>query len=292
MHASSRNATSLNPVRHNAANADPAMLRLARWVFRPLSRLFLRRGLNYHELKSILAWSLVDAAMHDPEFAIEGRRVFRHSISHAAALTGMTRREAGQFADMAEPDVTAISERTRRVMRVLSAWQNDAAYQDAAGKPLVLPMRGPAPSFEALADQERRDVPLRVIADLLVAQGHAEWERRSLRLVEPAAVPGNGGSKTVLELGSITAQFLHSLDRACDETQLLKPRLRRSRAITVPAGALDELRDELHARIEKFHAEIEHLLERYHEADGAGGDGVAVGIGSYSFFDAASARQD
>ena len=272
----------------NTADADPAMLRLARLVFRPLARLFLRRGLNYHELKSILAWSMVNAAMNDPEFAIKGRRVFRHSVSHAAAMTGMTRREAGQFADMPEPDVAAISKRSRRVMRVLSIWQQDAAYRDESGSPLVLPLRGTQPSFESLAEQERRDVPLRVIADLLVAQGHAAWEGRSLRLVEAASAPAAGANRTVQELGDITAQFLRSLDHACKDEQLLKPRLRRTCVTAVPANALDELRDELHARLEKFNAEIEHLLDQYDGTDA--GVGITVGIGSYSIFEPSPAR--
>lgn len=275
---------------HREAAADPAMLQLAQRLFRPLARLFLRRGLNYHELKTILAWSLVRSAMTDPEFAIKGRRVFRHSISHAAAMTGMTRRETGNFADMPEPLVAPISERTRRAMRVIFAWRTAEGYQDAEGEPLCLPLRGPAPSFEALAEKERRDVPPRAIADLLVAEGRAEWRGRDLSLLPAGTSGAMNDVRNDMQLAGASERFLQALDMACNDRLVLKPRVREVLAHDIPAESLDELRDVLHARMEAFNAEIESLLGGF--SDPAANDRLTVGLGSFSYFDRNPARND
>lgn len=271
------------------AAADPTLLRFAQQVLRPLSRLFLRRGLNYHEIRTILAWSLVDAAMNDPAFAIESRRAFRHSISHAAAMTGMTRREAGHYADMPEPDVAPVSERTRRVMRVLFAWRTEPGYQDEKGEPRILPLRGDAPSFETLAEKERRDVPPRAIADLLVAEGYAAWEGRSLRLLPDEARDDRPDpTNAMASLAGMCERFLASLDHACDDSRILRPRFREVVVDDVPAQLLDEIRDELHARIERFATEIEQLVEPYRNREAE--ERISLGVGSFSFLGTVTRR--
>ena len=59
--------------------------------------------------------------------------------------------------------------RTRSLAsEVFAHWQGTPAYQDAAGRARALPRQGPAPSFEALAQEVTRDVhPRSLLAELL-----------------------------------------------------------------------------------------------------------------------------
>lgn len=262
---------------------EPAMVHLARAIFRPLSRLFLRHGMNYHELKAVLGWSLVQTAMNDPDFAIPGRGVYKYSISHAAARTGMTRREATQFASSDEPEIQPITERTRRAMRVLSAWKTTPGYQDDHGEPLELPLRGPAPSFEHLAEKDRRDVPARAIADVLVAEGNAEWtEQRHLKMVSSVNLGKNLDQKDMLILGQIAGDFMHSLQHALSDDEQLQPRLREAYFNDVSVERAGELREQLHAEITRFNSTMNKLISEYRAEPGQ--PRMRVGVGSYSYF--------
>jgi hypothetical protein len=115
----------------------------------PLVELFLELGVTSPEAESLLrslfvhksrAWLARQNNGEDP------------SDVRIALVTGVHRNFVRHL--LAEPPkIAAIRERKgHRTTRLLRAWYSEPLYLDSSGKPRDLPERGPAPSFEALAN--------------------------------------------------------------------------------------------------------------------------------------------
>jgi hypothetical protein len=67
---------------------------------------------------------------------------------------------------------------------VISAWHEDADYLDASGKPAVLPLEGPAPSFASLARTYAGDLPVNaLLTELRRVQAVVDEEGDRLKIV-------------------------------------------------------------------------------------------------------------
>lgn len=267
----------------NNETREQPVHRLARIIHTGLAPLFIRFGVNYPEQKHILGWSMVNAALKVPEFTIHGRRIHKQTLSHAAILTGMTRREVSALAALPLPDTTEISERTQRVARILSAWRSQPEYQDEHGQPLVLPIRGPFPSFETLAIQESRDTPARAMADILVADGNARWQGRKLQLISSVRIPPACSEEEIHLLSQITADFLGSVNAILDPGTVSRPRMRTSFFQDASKTRFTELRDRLHEEMAEFNARCNAIMEEHRARPGE--PGIRVGVNSFSFFE-------
>ena len=125
-----------------------AVARAAMAAIEPLVELLLELGITSPEAESLLRGLFVHQAR---------RWLIRHggadpSDAHVALVTGVHRNFVSRL--LAEPPKVAAArtQKGRHSSRLLRAWHSDPLYLDNSGKPRDLPERGPAPSFEALAN--------------------------------------------------------------------------------------------------------------------------------------------
>ncbi len=157
-------------------------------ILRPLVRVALRNGLSFQAFSDLVRWVYVDVAGND--FGIPGRKV---SKSRIAVLTGLTRREVDRLVRIDEP-VNGIPQRYNRAARVLSGWAEDFEFLDADGRPLVLSVDGPPPSFAEVVRRYSGNQPTRAVLDELVRVGSVErlGDGEQVRLLSPYYEPVSG----------------------------------------------------------------------------------------------------
>src|ERR1700758_3508290 len=106
-------------------------------LLRPLVRLLLKHSFPYSAFESIAKRVYVETAMAD--FALPGRKP---SISRAAILTGLTRKDVNVL--LAEPPAPGDGTATHynRAARVLTAWVREARFAGPGGAPRPLQIEG------------------------------------------------------------------------------------------------------------------------------------------------------
>jgi hypothetical protein len=126
------------------------MARAAMAAAEPLVEMLLEMGVTSPEAESLLrsvfvhrarAWlTRLDPSAGEP------------SDARVALVTGVHRNFVRHI--LAEPPRIARTRQQKgsRAQRLLNAWYSDPLYLDAQGKPLELPERGDAPSFQALVN--------------------------------------------------------------------------------------------------------------------------------------------
>lgn len=188
-----------------------------------LARVLIQRGMTAYEAMEICRWSFVKAAI-DRSFALPGKR--HVSKTRAAILTGLSRREVDRLIYLRAPTQARVRAVYHRGHRILKAWHELPGYQGKDGAPLVIPVRGPAPSFESLVRECCRDITVRAMLDDLAMRGcvlllddgrvqvlqrehrelplaaeHAQWTRQALESLRGLA----------RELSEPPAQRVHEL---------------------------------------------------------------------------------
>ena len=142
----------------------------------PLARLAIGRGLGMRDVVDPLKRAFLIAAQED------GRRRTDSALSVA---TGLQRRDVvrlrGEGLAPRAPSAPA---------RIVADWPEAE----------VIPRVGPAPSFEALARDVRRDVHPRSLLDQLVAAGSVAEEGADVRLLRRAYAPGGGSPEQLAYL--------------------------------------------------------------------------------------------
>ncbi|MFN0186163.1 MAG: DUF6502 family protein [Aquabacterium sp.] len=194
--------------RSRAIDADPAarpiptdgqgaLLDALAQLLAPLARLAVARGLPYAALDEALKRALVQAASAEHAALLPHRRVSRISTA-----TGIHRREVTRLMRQAQdaPSPPAPAGRSL-ASEVFAHWTSAADYQDAGGRPRVLPRRGPAPSFETLAQAVTRDVHPRSLLDELLRLKLASLDDSGerVRLAREGFVP-SGDNRRLLDL--------------------------------------------------------------------------------------------
>jgi hypothetical protein len=113
----------------------------------PLVELFLELGITSPEAESLLRGLFA----HQARNWLKRHGEAEPSDVHVALVTGIHRNFISRL--LAEPPKVAAARARKghRSSRLLHTWHSDPLYQDNSGKPRDLPLRGPAPSFEALA---------------------------------------------------------------------------------------------------------------------------------------------
>ena len=147
------------------------MLDILDALLAPFARLMVALGVPFPDLAERLKAHYVEAARK----TCDGKP----TDSRLSVMTGLQRRDVARLRDFHpnEPRLTHLS-------RLVSLWQTETGY---AGKPL--PKSGPAPSFEALAWEVRRDVHPRTMLDTLLAAGTVLVEGETVTLLETSYQP-------------------------------------------------------------------------------------------------------
>jgi len=214
-------------------------------LFAPLARLLVARGVLFSDLAERMKAHYVAAAADLAEAA--GGKV---TDSRLSVMTGLQRREVTRLRDAAPRD-----ERPNHLSRLVALWQTDPAYV-AEGQPRVLPKNGPAPSFEALAQEVRRDVHARTMLDTLEAAGTValDTETQTVRLVRSSYQPLAGSEDQILYLARNMGDHIN----AATDNVLGRDPPHFERAVHYTRLGADQV-DELEA---EFHAAEMALFER------------------------------
>jgi len=140
--------------------------RSCRLLLRPIALLLLKCGMTWKEFSDLSKRVFVEVA--GAEFGIRGRPT---NVSRVSILTGIARKEIARLRKDADAEPATPGTRTNDATRLLSGWHEDPAYLGSDGKPLALPERGPAPSFESLFQRYGGDTPFQTLLKELRAAG-------------------------------------------------------------------------------------------------------------------------
>lgn len=158
----------------------------------PLVRLLVAHGVGYPRVAQALKRAFIEAAR--AELRNEGARVTDAAISLRSGVHRKEVRAAG-----AQPDPAERTDRPDHGARALSLaeqvftrWQTDATYRDTADTAAVLPVTGPAPSFDSLVQSITRDFSRRTILDELVRLGLVREREGLAEPLTDAVVPRHG----------------------------------------------------------------------------------------------------
>lgn len=158
---------------------DPISAAAAR-LLRPLVRVMIARGVAFPVFSDWVKRAYLAAASR--HFGIDGKRL---TDSRLHVLTGLQRKDIKALRAEAEaPDPV----RANPVARAIGLWLADHA---PGGVAAPLPLRGAAPSFEALIAGISRDIHPRTVQDELTRQGIAVVEDDRIRLTAQAYLPAD-----------------------------------------------------------------------------------------------------
>lgn len=276
----------------NRSNQENGMreqlLTLAGHLFYQLARIFLRHNVLIPELNQVLAWSAVNAALNEPEFAVANRNEHKQTLSHAAVLTGMTRTQVKKASEYETPSVPADGGDLNRVIRILTAWRTDEGYQDLTGNPIDLPVRGGTPSLHQLCRKYGRDTPVRAIADMLVKNGNAIWRAseggvadKRLQYVHSVAAAESRSPADGAIMTQVGSDFTYSFQQAFDSAVQPQPRFREGYFNDIDVEKAGEAIDFLYREIHEFGLRCTEGLKKYRAAPGKAV--TRIGAGAYSF---------
>jgi len=223
-------------------------------LLRPLARLAIKRGLAYGELAELLKRAYVEATRR--HFAVPGQKL---TISRIAVLTGLTRKEASRIVWEDEIPVPETERgRVNRAARVMSAWVQDAEFQDGRGAPASLPFDSDdGPSVSELVRRHGADVTPRAVLDELVRVGVVrELKNGRYRPVERAYIPGDDPAAKTAILGTDVGDLISTIDHNLDGGEGEPFYQRKVAYDNLPPEFLPQLR-------EIVRSEAQALLERF-----------------------------
>jgi hypothetical protein len=182
-------------------------------LLRPLVRVLLRNNISFTTFADLAKWVYVQVALE--EFQLPGRK---QTISRAALLTGLSRKDVLRVKRLVTPGDPTITEKQSRASRVVSGWVRDPRFHDAENKPALLPFDGEArTSFSSLVKAFSGDIPPRAVLDELIRTGVVErLEDGRVRLLAPAYVPRTGKAEKLDILGTDVADLISTIDHNLD----------------------------------------------------------------------------
>jgi hypothetical protein len=252
-------------------------------LLRPLVRLLLKHSFPYAAFESIAKRVYVETAMED--FALPGKKP---SISRAAILTGLTRKDVNLL--LAEPssrsDVT--SAYYNRAARVLTAWVREPRFAGTATAPQPLAMEGPD-GFAELVRAHSGDVPARAVLDELLRVGAVNLlpdGRVALR--QRAFVPHESMVQKLGILGTDVGELIETITHNIEHGATDARYQRKVMHVGIPIEALPAFREmsarQSQALLEGLDAWLtEHDIEHLPASGLPAGDTARVGVGIHYF---------
>ena len=167
----------------------------------PLIELLMKQGVGYPSLTKALRTAFVDAARR--QLSREGSNATDAAIS---LRSGVHRKEVKALNQTERDDQRRQPERALSIAeQVFTRWTTDAKYKDKHGRPDVLALSGPAPSFDSLVSSVTRDFSRRTLLDELVRIGLAQVEDDHVVALANHMVP----TKALAELAQLFGDSLH-----------------------------------------------------------------------------------
>ena len=273
------------PDRVNEALAQ-AVLR----ILHALARLLLRHGMPLRTFVELAKRAYVNLALR--EFAIPGRKP---SISRAAILTGLTRKEVQRLAGAPEELAGESYAAHSRAARIVAGWVRDADFQASGGEPRELEMDEGAASFAALVRRYGGDVPPRAVLDELMRVGAVvRTTENRVRLNARVYIPRASEVSKLMILGADVSYLINTIDHNLQDSGRTPRFQRKVMYDNVPIEAMEEFR-----KLTERHAqELIELLDAWlarHDRDvnpAVRGSGrVRAGVGIFAFEESVEARQ-
>jgi hypothetical protein len=172
----------------------------------------MRHGLSSYDFSRIANIAFVRAA--GDILREQGKPV---SFSRISTITGLHRHVVSIIVNSPEDAVAAPAAdkdyRRNRLARVLAGWFESPEYTDADGRPRVLPVDGPEPSFESLVRAFSGDIYPRIILDELIEVGAIKpLKDGHVRAVNRRYTAGGAEPSAIEHLGSTARDVLSTLE--------------------------------------------------------------------------------
>jgi hypothetical protein len=181
-------------------------------LLRPLARIVLRHGLSTYDFSRIANIAFVQAAqdiLREQGKAASFSRVSTITGLHRHVVSGIVKSLEGTRLEMA----TDKDYQRNRLARVLAGWFESPDYTDSDGRPLVLPIDGPAPSFAELVRSFSGDIYPTIILDELLRVGAVRTLKDgSVRAVARRYTLGGADPSALNHLGIAARDLLSTLE--------------------------------------------------------------------------------
>jgi len=196
------------PILRNRFDLPSACLRL----LRPLARIMLRHGMSSYDFSRIANIAFVRAA--SDILREQGKPV---SFSRVSAITGLHRHVVSNIVNSPEGDAMIPAEdkdyRRNRLARVLAGWYESPRYTDEEGRPRLLAIDGPEPSFSSLVREFSGDIYPRIVLDELLEVGAIKvLKDGGIRAVTRRYTSGGAEPAAIEHLGSTARDVFRTLE--------------------------------------------------------------------------------
>ena len=250
-------------------------------ILRALIRVLLRHGVSYHAFADLAKWIYVDMAMDTDEFGVAGRK---QSISRAAVLTGLSRKEVVRVSRLPRPADHTKVKQPNRAARVIAAWLREPDFLDGDA-PAVLPIEGDGATFSELVRRYSGDVtPGAVLYELTRVGAVERLPDGRVRLVVHAYIPQVSDPDMLRILGSDVSDLVSTIDYNLNPETSQQRRFQRKVVFdNLPDNVLPEFR-ELSAKQAQSLLEMwAHWLARHDRdvnpaVEGSGRNRAGIGI--------------
>jgi len=243
-------------MRHVQAQLRDACLRL----LRPLARIMLRHGLSTYDFSRVANIAFVQAA--EDILRQQGKTP---SFSRVSTITGLHRHVVSDIVKSADTSPFSHSAdkdyRRNRLARVLSGWFESPEFTDENGRPRVLPVDGPEPSFMGLVRAYSGDIYPKIILDELTQVGAVRVQKDgSVRALARRYTLGGADAAALRQLGTAARDLFSTLEH--NIAAPVDSRLFDDSVVSVRlnSAAIPLLRQMLHRRGESFLEDIEGWL--------------------------------
>jgi hypothetical protein len=251
-------------------------------ILHALARILLRHGMPVRAFVDLAKRAYVNVALR--EFGIPGRKP---SISRAALLTGLTRKEVQRISVAPAALVGDGYVAHSRASRLVAGWVRDVEFRGGDGNPHDLEIDGGTGSFAALVRRYGGDVPPRAMLDELERVGAVvRTAENRLRLDARVYIPRASEVGKLMILGADVSYLINTIDHNLQESARVPRFQRKVMYDNVPVEAIDEFRK----LTERHSQELIELLDAWlarHDRDvnpavrGAGR--VRAGVGIFAF---------
>ncbi len=159
-------------------------------ILRPLVRMLIRHEFTHTELTELVRQTYVSVAYD--EYGIPEREM---TVSRAAVLTGLSRKEVVRLRELLEQDEALVRQKPNRAQRVVHGWLSDPEFLNSKKKPLILPIKNKKKgkefgSFVALVKRYSGDITYGAVLDELNHVGVTDQpDPDTVRLANSAYIP-------------------------------------------------------------------------------------------------------
>ncbi len=176
-------------------------------ILKPVVKLLLRKGMSYGTFADIAKNIFVRTALEN-----ENIKDGKMTISRAAVITGLSRKEVSRVKSMDLHEDQWYTEHYNRAVRVITGWVRDKRFTDTKGNPRDLEITGKR-GFECLVKIYSGDIPYRAMLDELLDSGVVEMQDdEKVKLLSRGFVPWGESDDKVHILGTDVSSLVETID--------------------------------------------------------------------------------